>query len=904
MKKAISALVLLTSCLIGTSYALVPAKPGVPVPQIVIDRARQDGDRFYPRPMLAETMARYAAAKRAAAQQGLSLDEVDDIYGYSPVVCGLYADSGPAPWNVSLLQQELFDGPWPTRTMTEYYEEISYNQFHLDGTAYGWYTSQLTQAEVVGSYYGLGPDARVGEFIVDLLIDCDPTTNFGQYDNDGPDNIPNSGDDDGMVDALFVVHDGPGGEIGANNVWSHSWSLLWAYGSYFQTNDPRTGGGNILIGPYIIQPAVNGSGGIIEIGVFCHEFGHALGLPDLYDTDYSSSGIGDWCLMSGGSWNTVTSPAHMIAWCRYKLGWIQPTEITTFLHDQPVIAIETSGQTFKLWTEGYYDAEYFMVENRQRIGSDVHLAGEGLAIWHVDENADQTNEWHPLVDMEEADGLQQLNYGSNSGDAGDVFPGSAGNLRFDEYTNPSSRDYSLLPTQVAVWNIPAQPSDTMIVNLDVIYSQPFLVFQDHVIVDATGNGDGRADPGETVDLYVVLENLGASTSTLTAILSQDSTLVQMLDSTGAWGLLPHQGTGSNAASPFRFFVPDGADQGSWVNFSMELTDNTGFTQIMEFSVQIGRAPMLLVDDDQGLTFETYLQSSLEETNEPFETWDVDEQGSPASDLSIYQTVIWMTGNDSLSTLSGTEMSALQAFIEAGKTVIITGQGINEDIGSSNFFTNYLRCTPRTGDVNQPIIYGDSTNAISAGMQMLLIGSGGANNQTSPSSVYPAGSQSLLVYPNGQVGGVNYIHEASGAHVVYLAFGLESVSGLSTTTSRAAFLNAIFDWVETSGIPETGNGASSTPKNFKLHGAFPNPFNPTTTIRYDLPMASFVTLEIFDISGRQIGQAVGGFGLPSHEWQTAGSHEVIFSGAGQSSGIYLYRLSAGDFAATDKMVLMK
>jgi M6 family metalloprotease-like protein len=882
----------------------MPAKPGVPVPQIVIDRARQDGDMFYPRPMLAERMARYAAAKRAAAQQGLPLDEVDDIYGYSPVVCGLYADSGPAPWNVSLLQQELFNGPWQTRTMTEYYEEISYNQFHLDGSVYGWYTSQLTQAEVVGSYYGLGPDARVGEFIVDLLIDCDPATNFGQYDNDGPDNIPNSGDDDGMVDALFVVHDGPGGEIGANNIWSHSWSLLWAYGSYFQTNDPRTGGGNIFIGPYIIQPAVNGSGGIIEIGVFCHEFGHALGLPDLYDTDYSSSGIGDWCLMSGGSWNTVTSPAHMIAWCRYKLGWIQPTEIATYLHDQPVVAIETSGQAFKLWTEGYYDAEYFMVENRQRIGSDVHLPGEGLAIWHVDENGDQTNEWHPLVDMEEADGLQQLNYGSNSGDAGDVFPGSTSNLWFDEYTNPSSLDYSLLPTQVAVWNIPPQPSDTMIVNLDVIYSQPFLVFQDHVIVDAMGNGDGRADPGETVDLYVVLENLWASTSTLTAILSQNPILVQMLDSTGAWGLLPHQGTGSNAANPFRFFVPDGAGQGSWVNFSMALTDNTGITQIMEFSVQIGRAPMLLVDDDQGLNFETYLQSSLEEADELFETWHVDEQGSPASDLSIYQTVIWMTGNDSLSTLSGTEMSALQAFIESGKTVIITGQGINEDIGSSNFFMNYLRCTPRTGDVNQPMLYGDSTNTISSGMQMLLIGSGGANNQTSPSSVYPAGSQSLLVYPNGQVGGVNYIHETSGAHVVYLAFGLESVSGLSSTTSRTAFLNAIFDWVEASGIFETGNGVSSTPQNFRLHSAFPNPFNPATTIRYDLPMASYVTLEVFDISGRHIGQALGGFGLPSHQWQAAGSHEIILNGAGQASGIYLFRLSAGEYAATDKMVLMK
>jgi len=904
MKKAAFALVILSACLIGTSYALMPAKPGVPVPQIVIDRARQDGDKFYPKPMLANRMALYAEARRAALKQGRSLDEVDDVYGYSPVICGLYADSGPAAWNVSLLSQELFEGPWPTLTMAEYYEEISYNQFHLSGGVYGWYTSQYTQQYVVGNEQGLGPDAHVGEFIVDLLIDCDPTTDFGQYDNDGPDNLPNSGDDDGVVDALFVVHDGPGGEIGANNIWSHSWSLQWAYGSFYQTDDPRTGGGNILIGPYIIQPAVNGSGGIIEIAVFCHEFGHALGLPDLYDTDYSSSGIGDWCLMSGGSWNTVTSPAHMIAWCRYKLGWIVPTEISSYLHDQPVTAIETSGQAFKLWTQGYYDTEYFMVENRQRIGSDIHLPGEGLAIWHVDENASQPNEWHPKVDMEEADGLQQLNYGSSSGDYGDVFPGSTGNQWFDEFSNPNSMDYSPWPTQVAVWNIPPEQSDTMIVNMDVIYSQPLLEFQNYVVVDATGNGDGRADPGETVSLYVVLSNLWAPTTTLTATLSQDSTLVEMLDSTGAWGLIPHQGSGSNAADPFIFSVPSSAAEGNWVNFAMDLTDTSGFTQEMDFSVQIGRAPLLLVDDDLGQDYETYLQSSLEEMNELFETWHANQQGTPAGDLSHYQTVIWMTGNDSLSTLSATEMNALQSFIEAGKTLIITGQGINEDIGTSSFFTNYLRCTPHTGDVNQPILYGDSTNALGIGMELLLIGGTGAGNQTSPSSVYPAGSASLLVYPNGQVGGVNYVHETSGAHVVYLAFGLEAVSGLGETTSRAAFLNAIFDWVAGLGVEESSGQAGVIPANFRLYGAFPNPFNPMTTLRYDLPRAAWVSLEVFDVAGRSLGYLPNGQAQLINEWQPAGRHEVVFDGTGLASGIYIYRLQAGEYSATGKMVLMK
>lgn len=884
------------------AQALVPAKPGVPVPQIVIDRYQQDKDKFYPRPMLTGTMARYAAAKRAAWQprsggspQGLPADEVDDIYAHCPVICGLYSNSGANPWPISEIQSELFDGPWPTQTMSEYYEEVSYNQFHLDGTAYGWYRSQYTQAYVVGSYYGLGPDAHVGDFIVDLLEDCDPTTDFGQYDNDGPDNIPNSGDDDGIVDALYVIHDGPGGEIGANNIWSHSWSLQWAYGSNFVTDDPRTGGGYIQIGPYIIQPAVNGNGQIIEIGVFCHEFGHALGLPDLYDGDYSSQGVGVWCLMGGGSWNTPTYPAHPLAWCRYKLGWINPTQIATWLHDQPITPIETSGQAFMLWTQGLYDYQYFMVENRQRIGSDVNLPGEGLCIWHIDEYAQQTNEFHPLVDMEEADGLQQLTYNVNSGDWGDVFPGSSDNHWFDEYTNPSTLDYFGNPTWVAVWNI-SDEGDTMMANLDVVYSQPLLEFVDYALIDSTGNGDGRADPGETVELYVIVENFWAAVNNLQATLTTTSSYVDIVDSTGEYGYLAHQGTGGNAANPFQVYIHEDAPEGAWLPLNVHLTDGGNYAQDFAFSVQIGRAPILLVDDDLGQNFEQFIDSSLQETNINYEVWHVSQQGSPASQIMEYSAVIWMTGNDSLSTLSGTEMNTLDQFIAAGRTLILTGQNINEDLGTSNFFHNTLRCSPRTNDVNAINLSGDSTNALSAGMLLLIFGFGGAANQTSPSSVYPEGSQSLFIYNNGQVGGINYVDETSGAHVVYLAFGLEAVSGLGGTTSRADLLNAIFDWAPVTAV-EPAAPRAGAPLEFKLNEAFPNPFNPGTVLSFQLPAASLARLSVYDISGRWVATLMDG-------WRAAGKHEVAFDGSSLASGIYLARLQAGQFAATQKMVLLK
>jgi len=111
--------------------------------------------------------------------------------------------------------------------------------------------------------------------------------------------------------------------------------------------------------------------------------------------------------------------------------------------------------------------------------------------------------------------------------------------------------------------------------------------------------------------------------------------------------------------------------------------------------------------------------------------------------------------------------------------------------------------------------------------------------------------------------------------------------------------------ELCGVELLGHGAalgvsdpiSGLPREFALRGPYPNPFNPATTFRIELPVASRVKLEIYDISGKSVGVALEG-------WRPAGYHEVTFDAAGLPSGVYLYRLNADDFAASGKMVLMK
>jgi len=98
---------------------------------------------------------------------------------------------------------------------------------------------------------------------------------------------------------------------------------------------------------------------------------------------------------------------------------------------------------------------------------------------------------------------------------------------------------------------------------------------------------------------------------------------------------------------------------------------------------------------------------------------------------------------------------------------------------------------------------------------------------------------------------------------------------------------------------TGNegDARVAPTGFALLGASPNPFNPTTVLSYQLHDASLVNLSVYDVSGRLVAELVNG-------WRDVGVHEAAFNASNLASGIYLYRLTAGDITATGKMVLMK
>jgi hypothetical protein len=94
-----------------------------------------------------------------------------------------------------------------------------------------------------------------------------------------------------------------------------------------------------------------------------------------------------------------------------------------------------------------------------------------------------------------------------------------------------------------------------------------------------------------------------------------------------------------------------------------------------------------------------------------------------------------------------------------------------------------------------------------------------------------------------------------------------------------------------------NELSLSPSSFVLHQNYPNPFNPSTTISFRIPSRSFVSLKVFDLIGRMVSTLI-------NEDQNIGTHFVTFNGTNLPSGIYFYRLHAGSFLETQKLVLMK
>ena len=252
--------------------------------------------------------------------------------------------------------------------VSHYYQENSYNKISLAGDVSRWYQMNKT----VGAYGrdGLSIDDPNGDgspdswILIQEAIDAaDSEIDFSKYSY------------------VMVLHAGSGQETSGNP--NDLWSCAYLMGVWFRTRD------GISFSKAMIVPETESQGADI-VGVISHEFAHLLGLPDLYDPYRRTDYVGRWELMGKGLWNgnpPGSSPSHMFAWAKIRLGWISESQVTVLpsgiISNVTLNPIEQNGTTLALKIP-ITERTYYLAELRQRIGYDIGLPDTGLLVTYVD----------------------------------------------------------------------------------------------------------------------------------------------------------------------------------------------------------------------------------------------------------------------------------------------------------------------------------------------------------------------------------------------------------------------------------------------------------------------------------------------------------------------------------------
>lgn len=323
-----------------------------------------------------------------------------------------------------MITQEGFSENGATGSCRDFYVDASNGLFIPEFDVYG--PVNLPNPR---SYYGgndeKGNDSKPEDMMLHAAQILDNEVDFSQYDTDG----------DGFIDNVFIFYAGEGEAAGggADTVWPHAW------GANFNQKFDGVRLLSYACGPEFISPTSQDG-----IGTFCHEFGHVLGLPDLYNTNDASVDYTplSWSVMDLGCYNNNSrTPPTFSAFERNALGWMGDNLIE--IKGPATCTLEhiiDSNRAYIISTPN--KNEFFILENRQQNGWDKHLANHGMLIWHIDynetiwrNNAPNNNESHQCIDLIEA---CDRNYSDRLNQRRYPFPGSN---KVTEYKFGGSPDF-------------------------------------------------------------------------------------------------------------------------------------------------------------------------------------------------------------------------------------------------------------------------------------------------------------------------------------------------------------------------------------------------------------------------------------------------------------------------------
>jgi hypothetical protein len=276
-------------------------------------------------------------------------------------------------------------------------------------------------------------------------------------------------------------------------------------------------------------------------------------------------------------------------------------------------------------------------------------------------------------------------------------------------------------------------------------------------------------------------------------------------------------------------------------------------------------------------------------------------------------IIWYTGNaPAAQALTATESDSIAAFLDAGGGLFLTGQNIAEGLAGSDFLTSRLHVS-YVRNLNDPLLHGVKLDPVGNGLGSLATaGTGSSNNQTSRDQLEPDSfASTVIVYDTttGTTAGVRVDNTTNRSRLVFFGFGFESIATRAGFASREQVLGNVLNWL--GGIVSVAERQNeNAPEVFQLSASYPNPLHTAaraaeTIIRYQLPArsaAEHVTLKIFDVLGREVRTLVDEAYQPGHfvaRWDGRDRE-----GKHATSGVYFYKLSAGNLSQVRKLMLVR
>ena len=327
----------------------------------------------------------------------------------------------PKEYYYNMLNQEGFSENGSTGSARDYFMENSGGKFIPEFDVYG-----PIKLHGSYSYYGRnnswGDDAGAVEMVLEACTLLSEEIDFTLYDRNY----------DGEIDNVYIFYAGFGEADGggSNTIWPHSSDIVKATGNrnYFDGK---------VINHYACSNEIQYTTRMPDgIGTFCHEFGHVLGLPDLYSTMFAAFTPGYWDIMAFGSYNNQSrTPPYYSSYERYALDWMEPETLTGGEHE--LVALGESNHAYLIPTEK--EDEFYLLENRQLEGWDSYLPWHGMLVWHIDyrKNVWDGNMVNSFTDHQYVDIVEADNDKSDKSVPGDVFPGTSKKTEFSSTTKPA-----------------------------------------------------------------------------------------------------------------------------------------------------------------------------------------------------------------------------------------------------------------------------------------------------------------------------------------------------------------------------------------------------------------------------------------------------------------------------------